>query len=254
MNEMPSTDLPRVLPLEGASNVRDLGGYRAADGRVVRFGQVFRAASLARLTLADQRRLAALGLRTICDFRGRRERAHAPSLLRGIAGVAVHSLPIEPRVGASLADIVATGKASGEDVLALLRRAYLAYVNDHTASYRAVFQLLLQPDFTPLLFHCSAGKDRTGFGAALILTALGVAWEDILADYLATNRLWQPESEIARGLPPELAAPLLRVHAELLEAAFAEIAERYGSTEHYFAAMLGLDQAACERLRARLLA
>lgn len=252
--DIPAPDLPHVLLLEGASNVRDLGGYRSADGRRVIFGRVFRAASLARLTLADQRHVAALGLRTICDFRGRRERAHAPSALRGLPGVTVHSLPIEPRVGASLADIVATGQATGEDVLALLRRAYLAYVNDHTASYRGMFQLLLRPDFTPLLFHCSAGKDRTGFAAALILTALGVGWEDVLADYLATNRLWHAESEMARGLPPELAAPLMRVHAELLEAAFAEIEGRYGSTEHYFEAMLGLDQASRERLRMRLLA
>ena len=245
--------LPRSIPLEGASNVRDLGGYRGAGERCVRFGMVFRSASLARLTATDQQRLANLGIRSICDFRGRRERAHAPSRLKGLRGVQVHSLPIEPRVGASLADIVATGRASGEDVLAILRRAYLAYVGDHAASYRALFQLLQQPGFTPLLFHCSAGKDRTGFGAALFLAALGVSWAEILDDYLATNRLWEADSTLARDLPPELAEPLLRVHPELLTAAFDEIRGRFGSLEHYLAAMLGLDREARARLQARFL-
>ncbi len=253
MDTPEAPELPRVVLLEGASNVRDLGGYRAGDGRQVRFGMVFRSASLARLTSADQQRLATLGLRSICDFRGRRERARAPSRLKVLRGVSVHSLPIEPRVGASLGDIVATGRATGEDVLAVLRSAYLAYVGDHAASYRGLFQLLLQPGLAPLLFHCSAGKDRTGFGAALILAALGVSWDQIVADYLATNRLWEADSELARGLPPEIAEPLLRVHPELLSAAFDEIRGRFGSLEHYFATMLGLDRAARARLQDRLL-
>ncbi|MEF8764531.1 tyrosine-protein phosphatase, partial [Stenotrophomonas sp. A3_2] len=104
----------------------------------------------------------------------------------------------------------------------------------------------------PLLFHCSAGKDRTGFGAALLLTALGVPWEHVVADYLATNALWR--REIARNfeLPEGVKEALLSANALLLESAFAAISRNYGGTEAYLEQALGLDRAARAALRARL--
>ena len=202
------TDLPRPVALAGASNVRDLGGWPAAGGRV-RFGRVFRAAALSGLTPADAAALAGLRVRTVCDLRGTAERAAAPSRL---AAVAVHSLPIEPSVGASLRDILDTRDATGEDVLTLMRAAYTAYALDWAHHYRVVFDLLLD-EREALLFHCSAGKDRTGFGAALILTALGTPRDAVMTDYLASNQLWQGDAQIAAGLPPEIAAHLLLVRA-----------------------------------------
>ena len=166
-------DVPRQVPLAGASNVRDLGGWPAAGGRV-RFGRAYRAAALSALTTPDADTMVALGVRTVCDLRGTAERATAPTRLDGAH---VHSLPIEPSVGASLRDIVATREATGEDVLTLMHQAYTAYALDWAHRYRAMFDILLRND-GPLLFHCSAGKDRTGFGAALILTMLAprVTW------------------------------------------------------------------------------
>jgi protein-tyrosine phosphatase len=103
------------------------------------------------------------------------------------------------------------------------------------------------------LFHCSAGKDRTGFGAALLLTALGVGWDDVLADYLATNRLWQ--REIARNfeLPPPVKDVLLSAHESLLTAAFDAIRGAYGSVDAYLEQAIGLDTAARAALADRLL-
>lgn len=248
-------ELPRALALEGASNVRDLGGWPTARGGRVAFGRVFRAAALARLTDADRVTLAQLGLRTICDLRGERERARAPSRLDGMAWVEVHSLPIEPTVGGSLAEILATRAATGEDVMALLRRAYLAYALDCGERYGAIFELLLRgADRLPLLFHCSAGKDRTGFGAALVLAALDVPRECIVEDYLATNRLWRSDPELARELAPDVAEQLLGVHAELLEAAFGAIRREFGTMARYFTVVLGLPPARRERLRELLVA
>ena len=244
--------LPRALDLEGASNVRDLGGWTTRGGARVRFGRVFRGAALDRLTRSDQQRLAGLGLRAVCDFRGVKERARAPSRLDGL-DAAVHSLPIEPRIGASLADILATREATGEDVLSLMRKAYLSYALEWHAHYRRVFELLLDEDGAPLLFHCSAGKDRTGFGAALILTALDVPWESVLEDYLATNRLWRAEASLAHALPPPVAEVMLRVHPDLLEYAFAVLRAEFGSVERYLEARLGLDAPRLARLRALLL-
>jgi len=245
--------LPRAVVLEGASNVRDLGGWPSARGGRVAYGRVFRAAALARLTEADRVGLAALGLRTVCDFRGRKERARAPSRLDGLAGLEVRSIPIEPSIGASLADILATREATGEDVLDLLRRAYLSYAFDWAHCYRAVFDLILEPERLPLMFHCSAGKDRTGFAAALVLTALHVPWEAVVQDYLATNRLWRSDPELARELPPSVAEKLLGVHAELLETAFDAMRRECGSVDRYLATVLGLDAARRERLRTLLI-
>ena len=242
-------DLPISLALEGASNVRDLGGWPAPGG-TVRRGRVFRAAALNRLTEADCLALRDLGIKVVCDFRGTTERTSAPCAL---SSVEVRSLPIEPSVGASLHDILATREATGEDTDTLMRAAYVAYAVELSHCYRALFDAVLDGG-GPVLFHCSAGKDRTGFGAALILTALGVEWDVILRDYLSSNTLWRGDPVMAAGIPPHVARGLLTVRAELLEAAFAAIAEDHGSFARYAETQLGLTEARLTRLRGMLIA
>ena len=231
---------PISIALEGASNVRDLGGYVGHYGRRVRTGLVFRSAALATLTSGDLQTMGALGLRVICDFRGVEERGRAPTVLRGPDIV---SLPIEPSVGAGLRDILDTKETTGEALFAVLERAYVAYALSSNAQYRALFARLLAGE-TPLLFHCSAGKDRTGFGAALLLTALGVAWTDVVADFEATNRLWRRDTVPAGDLPPAIRESLLRAEPMLLTAAFAAAEQAHGSLDQYFENALGLDEAA----------
>ena len=243
--------LPHAIPLDGASNVRDLGGWPVAGGRHVRFGCVFRSASLAALTEQDAGRLAELGLRTVCDLRGEHEAARAPSRLDGL-GVARHALPIEPKLGASLRDIEATREATGADALELMRMAYIAYALDWAPRYAQLFALAADPDNHGLLFHCAAGKDRTGFGAALLLTALGADRATVMEDYLATNRLWRGDPELAARLSPALADELLRVRPELLDAAFDAIRQRAGGIDAYLEQRLGLDATARDRLRSVL--
>ncbi|WP_052214258.1 tyrosine-protein phosphatase [Belnapia sp. F-4-1] len=87
-------------------------------------------------------------------------------------------------------DILATGRATGEDVLTLLGRAYTAHASEKLPIYHRLLALIADPMRQPLVFHCSAGKDCTGFGTALLLLALGVACNDIIEDYLDTNRIW----------------------------------------------------------------
>jgi protein-tyrosine phosphatase len=245
--------LPRSLALQGASNVRDIGGWPAADGRTVRFGLVFRSAALGKLTARDVAALAATGLRTVCDLRGVAERRRAPSRLDNIPGLTSHALSIEPSLGASLRDVLATRIATGEDVMSLMRRAYIAYAMDWSHCYRAMFALLLEPTQRPLLFHCTAGKDRTGFGAALVLSAIGVPWEAVREDYMATNRLWRGDTELAALLPAHVADTLLRVHPELLDIAFRAIRAAYGTVDTYLKDRMGLDAPRRDDLRAALL-
>jgi protein-tyrosine phosphatase len=242
-------ETPIIIALEGASNVRDLGGYIGLDGRRVRPGLVFRSAALATLTEADLAVMGALGLRVMCDFRGVAERARAPTVL---LGPEIVSLPIEPSVGAGLRDILETKDATGEALHAVLERAYVAYALGSNAQYRALFERLLNGGM-PLLFHCSAGKDRTGFGAALVLTALGVAWADVVADFEATNRLWRRDTVHVGDLPPAIQESLLRAEPALLTAAFAAAEAAYGSIDRYLERALGLDPAARARLCEMLL-
>ena len=246
--------LPHAITLQNASNLRDLGGWPTGDGQRVRRGRVFRAPALVNLSPADEAEIARLGLRTICDFRGARERAHAPV---HIAGVENLSLPIEPSVGASLKDILRTGQLTGHmapsEMMDLLRDAYRAYALQSSERYRSLFEQLDTEGRLPLLLHCSAGKDRTGFGSALLLTALGVAWEHVIEDYLATNRLWRRETASAFDLPPGVKDVLLGAHQSLLEAAFEAIREEYDSVDDYLAGAIGLDAAARARLQSRLL-
>lgn len=248
----PDGGLPRLVRLAGCSNLRDLGGYRGADGRTVRFGRAFRSASLASLTDGDLAVVGRLGLRTICDLRGAHERQHAVSRLPNPAPEVV-TLPIEPTVGASLRDIQARGEATGEDVLSLLTQAYTAYATTKMPQYRALLELAAAPDRLPLLFHCSAGKDRTGFGAALLLTALGVSRQDVMEDYLATNRFWRGEHSLPPGIPDVVAQTLQRAHASLLDTALDTVMHAHRDTDAFLDASLGLDPARLAALRDILL-
>ena len=240
---------PYTIPLEGASNLRDLGGYGTEDGRRVRRGLVFRSAALATLTEADLATVSALGLRSICDFRGVEESGRAPTRVRDVRIV---PLPIEPSVGAGLRDILATKEATGEALHAVLERAYAAYALSSSAQYRHMLSLLLEGG-TPLLFHCSAGKDRTGFGAAVLLTALGASWDTVVADFEATNRLWRRDTVPSEDLPPAIRTSLLRAEPALLAAAFEAARRRHGSIDSYLAEALDLGPARRARLRDLLL-
>ena len=249
MNDM-RVDLPIVIAMQGASNVRDMGGWATTEGRTVARGRLFRSAALHGLTDADLDAFAALGLRTVCDFRGEAEQAKAPSRLPH--GVTLYPLSIQPTIGASLADLAKNSEANGDDVIAVLCQAYAAYALDWAYQYRTMFELILAGD-VPLLFHCTAGKDRTGFAATLILSALGVDRATIRRDYLATNRIWQPPADLAVHLPPSAAKMLLSAHPAFLDAAFAAIDAAYPTMEAYLEAKVGLDAGKRDRLKELLL-
>jgi len=240
----------RVLRLQGATNFRDLGGYRGQDGRPLRWRRLFRSEHLAGLTEADQAALAALGLARAFDFRGLAERAATPYQL---PGVVQHSLAIEPSVVQRMQDMVAAGQQlTAALVVSLMKDLYRALVNDQAHRYAELFEHLLAAD-APLVFHCTAGKDRTGFAAALILLALGVPRDVVVDDYLLTNVHFKhaplPHSET----PPEVLAVLWRVQRGFLDAALLAVEQDQGGLERYLVQRLGLSAAARATLAQRYL-
>ena len=227
----------RHLDLAGASNFRDLGGYPGQDGRTLRWRQIFRSNHLGHLTAADIEMLRGLGLKTAFDFRGVQERTAA---LCGLEEIVVHSLPIEPTVVAALRAQRAAGRQlSSAAAIEVMRESYRGYVRNNTPRFRTLFEHLLE-DRAPLVIHCTAGKDRTGFACALILHALGVSDDVIAEDYLLTNRFYRRDPGASPDFPDEVSRALGSVEASFLGAAFEVVAAEYGDLETYFRDGLGL--------------
>jgi protein-tyrosine phosphatase len=171
----------------------------------------------------------------------------------GLTEIAVHSLPIEPTVVAALHARLAAGAAlSSADALDVMRDSYRNYVRQNTSSFRALFAHLLE-DRAPLVIHCTAGKDRTGFACALILHALGVPDDLIAQDYLLTNRFYRRDPVASTDLPDVVKEVLGTVRASFLAAAFEAIDADYGNLETYLREGLGLGTAERAELETRYL-
>ena len=239
----------RHFNLAGASNFRDLGGYPGKDGRMVRWGQIFRSNHLGHLTKADIDVLRGLSLKSVFDFRGTEERTAA---ICAIEELAVHSLPIEPTVVAALRTRLAGRPLSPTDGLEVMRDSYRDYVRHNTPRFRALFAHLME-DRAPLVIHCTAGKDRTGFACALILHTLGVSDDLIAEDYLLTNQFYRRDPSASSDLPEDVRQVLGSVEVSFLAAAFDAIRADYGDLQGYLSDGLGLGAGERARLQARYL-
>jgi protein-tyrosine phosphatase len=249
MSESPASPA-RHLNLSGASNFRDLGGYPTSDGRTVRWRQIFRSNHLGHLTDDDAAVLRELGVRSAFDFRGTEERTAA---ICGMPEISVHSLPVEPTVVAALRAIAAAGTPlSADHAVEVMRESYSGYVQNNTPRYRTLFAHLLE-DSAPLVIHCTAGKDRTGFACALILHTLGVSRDTIAEDYLLTNHFYRRDPNHSSDLPDEIKQVLGSVQESFLAAAFEAIDADYGDLETYLRDGLGLGKAERAHLEARYL-
>jgi protein-tyrosine phosphatase len=228
----------RFVPLEALFNVRDLGGYAAAGGRRVKWGLLYRAGDLNELTARDRAVLEERGIKTIVDFRSQDERDSAPDC--DLSTVALNRwLPIDAGSFFSLAEL-----RTSDAMEALMEELYRALADKSRDQYREFFALLEDAENLPLLFHCSAGKDRTGFGAALILSALGVDREQIYDDYLLSAQGLKGKYASLVAASPYL-EPAFSVRRSYLTAAFELMEKTRGGVESYLAG-LGADP---ERLR-----
>ncbi|MFT3966553.1 MAG: tyrosine-protein phosphatase [Sphingobium sp.] len=247
----------RVLPLEGGRNFRDLGGYPTLDGRSVKWGLIFRSGSPARLTQADWDHLCARGVKALCDFRTSREREAEPFAWADTEGFSYWARDYATSF-AELRETMRSGFATGEAARAGMIAGYRDLPYNQAEGYRRLFAHLKAHD-VPLIFNCSAGKDRAGTAAALVLSALGVPREAVLEDFTLTNEVVDLHRTLVRregGLgsqPPEVSAAVLRADPDYMAAALATIDERHGSVEGYLRDVLDVSAAELEALRDALL-
>lgn len=236
----------RSLQLAGASNFRDLGGYTGAEARPVRWRRLFRSDHLAALTPRDVEVLTGLGVTRAFDFRGVEERA---AVGYELPGVAQHSLPIEPTVVQRMKDMLEAGEhITPEHTVSLMQETYRAFVHDNAGRFAALFEHLLDSD-EPLVMHCTAGKDRTGFAAALILLALDVPREVVMEDYLLTNQLYRKPAVPGARVQQEVLNVLWRVQQEFLDAALHAVDADYGGVQAYLSRALGVGEAERAQLK-----
>jgi protein-tyrosine phosphatase len=246
------------IPLEGAMNFRDVGGYPTVDGRRVRTGLVYRSDGLHALTEADCAVVGALGLRTVWDLRRDVERERRPSVAHtpGLEAVVIaigDNGPVAQQ--AELLDMVLSGELPEADD-AFMVDEYVRMLDEHAAEFGRLLGGLTEPGALPALFHCMAGKDRTGVAAAMLLLLLGVERSTVLDDYELTNEYRSnrriaeltPQLE-ASGIDVEKVRPLLSARRPVLEGAL----DHMGDAEAFVLGPAGLSPATVARLRALLL-
>ena len=239
----------RRIALEGEPNFRDLGGYETKDGRVVRWGRIYRSGELAKLTDADLATVDGLDIKLVCDLRSDGEVTIGPDRIP--AGTETIHIPISDdsqdpvaiRAAVLAGDVSSLG-APGE----LLTEGNKKFVTEHTDDYAALMERVMDPDAQPTNLHCTAGKDRAGLGAALVLLALGVPEKTVMEDFLLTNEFRAAANaktigQLSALLDPseiEVMKGILEVRPEYLQAALDTIEEEYGSVDAYMRKGLGI--------------
>ena len=260
------SDLARIVGLEGARNFRDFGGYPADNGKRVRRGQLFRSNRLSQLTPGDIQRLDAAGISTIFDLRAPREREADPTAWQA-AHLAFHTWP--PGHKRRLADMAKEYPQDTAGAEALMLDFYAELPRTLSHAFADIL-LKIADGAAPCVIHCSAGKDRTGMAAALVLSAIGVSRELVLDDYAMTDRIVASDEDMARSvfigrdggtkalgamrtaLPPEFIEVMRSAQPRFLESAFAGVERDYGSLASYFDA-IGVNETVQLALKARLL-
>lgn len=247
-------DTARHIALSGAYNIRDLGGYRTSAGGLTRARRVLRADSPHRLTDADIDTLLKTGLATVIDLRAPHEVAGAPTRLAGLAEVETLHIPLFDALAPET--VHSHAEMPGDDPLLPFYASTLAH---RQSALREVLQAIAEAQPGAVMFHCTAGKDRTGLVSALTLGAAGVTEAEIVADYARSKALIADLVaeflELARRNGTDLDAykRVLACRPETMRSVLAHLQGRYGSVPDYLAE-IGLSPAQRRRLAARLLA
>ena len=247
----------RHVVLQGAANFRDLGGYTTKDGHHVKWNEIYRSADMSKLTDAD---LAVLKDRKITydvDLRGIKEAAGAPDKMNPGTDYTLCPAGSNSSMNDWMKSIVSAKGKAGDSLMIV----YYSKIDSLPARYQPFFDKLINlPSNQALVFHCTAGKDRTGIGAALLLYALGVPYETIMQDYLASNYYRKAEnakmvSQMVKfmHIDEQVATSMASVNKEDLDTTFNAIIKQYGSIDKFLRTKIGLDDKKIALLKSKFL-
>ena len=228
-----------ALRLEGAPNFRDLGGYTNKNGKALKAGKLYRSDHLGKLTVNDVRKLQLHSNQPwlVLDFRGINERQALPCT---IPNSNVLSLSIEPTVVQTLISLIDSGiNVSSQKTAELMQDTYCNFIRQHSNRFVEFFEAIVAHPNSTVVFHCTAGKDRTGVAATFLLHALEVPMKTIWQDYLLTNERLKHMPAIQA--PPEVARVLQTVQPDFLQAALDTISQEYGQMDLYLEQTLGVN-------------
>lgn len=246
-----------VHPFASLANFRDVGGHATADGRHMKTGVVFRSDALTRFTPHDVAKLRQFGITTICDLRSMSEHRKRP---RALTVVNIPLADIEPGRKQLLGFLF--GKVGGERFRAFSRRYYQHIAFEQTARVREILELLARDGSLPALIHCTSGKDRTGFVAAVLQLLAGVPYPTVEAEYLRTNDYFAARLasfiRVARmatlyQVREERLRLVLMAHAEYLGEVHTRIVAEHGTIEGYVRERCGVAEDTVVRLRQKLI-
>jgi protein-tyrosine phosphatase len=251
----------RKLGMQGTPNFRDFGGYPTVDGRWVKWGFLFRSGQLSSLSDQDVALLASLELDLVCDFRRLEEQEGDPSRLPQNNPPRIASLPIIPGSNSRFFEQVEGQLGDRQAMFDFMLEINRDFAEAQTETYARMFREILDVEDARFLVHCAAGKDRTGFAAAIILLALGVSREVVMHDYMLTRRFFHPQREIARlrqkyqmqQMDTESILPMLEVREDYLARALLAIEQSFPSIERYLEEALGVGPAEVAHLHSRYL-
>ena len=226
----------RMLPINSAYNVRDLGGYIGADGKSVKWRKLIRSGDFPHLSNIDKNYFEQLPLRTVVDFRAHdeaeKEKDFMPLSVREIYHLRVENGNLIPAFQQIAEDKNMPADVAINKAVTLMRGLYIGLVSDYIDIFRKFFNIIQNQDNVPILFHCSAGKDRTGIASALLLSALGVDRKEIFDDYMLTNKALIGKYDYLDSFGP-ITIFFKTVRSEFLEASFEYIETKYGSVNKY---------------------
>ena len=245
--------------MDGSYNTRELGGYKTTDGKSVKWGVLFRSDKLSDISSADQEYLKSLGIKRIVDFRSADEKMEDPDRIP--SGIEYIEMPISVD-GAMRRKIEAVLRGETDrEVKSFLIDANEEFVTSYADVYEKFLKDLINTG-QPTLFHCTAGKDRAGFAAAIALIAIGVPRNDVIKDYMKTNSFTAERIEEMIGkvelmslyqVDAEILRPLFGVEQEYIEMAFKTAEAQYGSLENYIRNGLNISDEEIKKLKSLLL-
>ncbi|MBB35128.1 MAG: hypothetical protein CME88_07815 [Hirschia sp.] len=258
--------LSRNLPLDGGVNLRDLGGYLSqATGKRTKWGQIFRSGELHLLSDRDHEVISALNIKLICDFRTQEERTRAPvKAVHDRDSYFAFEDPKEKAAGA-IQRFFDEQDITVDEARKLMSQLYIEILHQQTPAYRLIFAELLNGS-APLLFKCAAGKDRTGIGASLILSALGVDRDTITRDYALSSQLTDyievfvnrrkrghEGNDFIQRMNPEALKTLMKSDPDYMLSTFEYLDAEYGSPLNFIENVLGVGASDIETLRTNYL-